>query len=130
VGRVLTLELVAERPDWLGALQAALTLPPGMTERRADQDPWAPPPSSRPQRISDDLGWLRAAMDEPEACGLYEVTGTAAVAVWEAREEGSEPGGRLLRLEQRGILSAAGFLLGGLPEGAETGGGRLGDALT
>jgi hypothetical protein len=110
---VLTLELVAEQPDWLGALQAALTLPPGMTERRADQDPWGPPPASRPQRISDDLGWLRAAMDEPEACGLYVLAGTAAVAVWEAREGPSEPGGHLLRLDQRGILSAAGFLLAG-----------------
>jgi hypothetical protein len=117
---VLTLELVAERPDWLGALQAALTLPPGMTERRADQDPWAPPPSSRPQRISDDLGWLRAAMDEPEACGLHALDGTAAVALWEARGEGSEPSGRLHRLDQRGILSAAGFLLSGMPDHSES----------
>jgi hypothetical protein len=116
---VLTLELVAEQPDWLGALKAALTLPPGMTERRADQDPWAPPPSSRPQRISDDLGWLRAAMDEPEACGLHELNGTAAVAVWEARGGPSEPSGHLLRLDQRGILSAAGFLLGGMPDDAD-----------
>ncbi len=113
---VLTLELVAERPDWVGALQAALALPPGTTERRADQDPWAPPASSRPQRISDDLRWLRAAMDDPEACGLREIEGTAAVAVWEAREEDPEPGEHLRRLDQRGILDAAGFLLGGTPE--------------
>lgn len=87
-----------------------------MTERRGGQDPWAPAPVSRPQRISDDLGWLRAAMDEPEAWGLHELVGTAAVAVWEASEEDPEPGEHLIRLEQRGILSAAGFLLGGMPD--------------
>jgi len=71
---------------------------------------------SRPQRISDDLGWLRAAMDEPEAWGLRELVGTAAVAVWEAGEEDSEPSERLIRLEQRGVLVAAGFLLGGMTD--------------
>jgi hypothetical protein len=59
-------------------------------------------------------------MDEPEACGLHELDGTAAVAVWEAREEGSEPGGHLLRLDQRGVLGAAGFLLGGIPDDADS----------
>jgi hypothetical protein len=116
---MVTLELVAERPDWVGALRVALTLPPGVVERRADQDPWAAPSASRPQRISDDLGWLRAAIDEPEACGLRKLDGTAAVAVWEAREEGPEPGEHLRRLDRRGILWAAGFLLGGMPDGAE-----------
>jgi hypothetical protein len=57
-------------------------------------------------------------MDEPEACGLREIEGTAAVAVWEAREEDSGPGARLRRLDQRGVLGAAGFLLGGIPEDA------------
>lgn len=117
---MLTLELVAERPDWLGALQAALTLPPGVTDRRAGQDPWAAPPVTRPQRISDDLSWLRSAMDEPEACGLHELDGTAAVAFWEASDEDAEPSEHLLRLDQRGVLGAAGFLLGGLPEDAST----------
>jgi hypothetical protein len=91
-----------------------------MPERRADQDPWAPPRSSRPQRISDDLGWLRAAMDDPEACGLHALDGTAAVGLWEAREEDSEPSGRLHRLDQRGILSAAGFLLSGTQDDADS----------
>lgn len=108
------LELVAERPDWAGALRVALTRPPGVFERRAGQDPWSPPPTTRPRRISDDLGWLRAAIDEPEAHGLHELDGTAAVAVWEAGEDGSETAGHLRRLDQRGVLGAAGFLLGGL----------------
>jgi hypothetical protein len=108
---MLTLELVAERPDWMGALQVALTRPSGVPERRVEDDPWAEPPVSRPRRISDDLTWLRAAMDEPEAYGLSELTGTAAVAVWEAGEEGSEPSEHLRRLDQRGVLDAAGFLL-------------------
>ncbi len=114
---MLTLELVAEQPDWVRGLRVALTRPPGVPERRADQDPWAPPPISRPRRISDDLGWLRAAMDGPAACGLHELEGTAAVAVWEAREEGAEPGEHLRRLDQRGVLGAAGFLLHDAPDG-------------
>ncbi len=55
-------------------------------------------------------------MDEPEACGLRELAGTAAVAVWEASDEDPEPVRHLLRLDQRGVLGAAGFLLGGTPE--------------
>jgi hypothetical protein len=111
------LELVAERPDWVGALGVALTRPPRVPERRAGQDPWAPPPVSRPRRISDDLAWLRTAMDEPADCGLHQLDGTAAVAAWEAREEGSEPSEHLHRLEQRGVLEAAGFLLHEVPDG-------------
>jgi hypothetical protein len=108
---MLTLELVAEQPDWTGALQSAFILPPGVPERRAGEDPWASPPLSRPRRISDDLGWLRAAMDDPAAHGLHELDGTAAVAVWEAGESSSETGEHLRRLDQRGVLGAAGFLL-------------------
>ena len=52
-------------------------------------------------------------MDEPEASGLHALAGTAAVAIWEAGDEDQEPGGHLSRLERRGILGAAGFLLGG-----------------
>src|ERR1700722_6194162 len=115
---MLTLELVAEWPDCVGGLRVALMRPPGVTERRANQDPWAPPPISRPRRISDDLGWLRAAMGGPAAVVLHELDRTAAVAVWEAREQGSEPGAHLRRLDQRGVLSAAGFLLHEESDGA------------
>jgi hypothetical protein len=45
---------------------------------------------------------------------LREVDGTAAVAIWEAGEEGSEISDHLRRLDQRGVLDAAGFLLGGM----------------
>ncbi len=116
---MLMLELVAQRPDWGGALGVALTRPPGVLERRAAEDPWAPPPVSRPRRISDDLGWLRTAIDEPADYGLHELNGTAAVAAWEAREQDSEPSEHLRRLEQRGVLEAAGFLLHELPDGAD-----------
>ena len=110
------LELVAEQPDWVGALRVAFTCPPGVAERRAGQDPWAPPRSPRPRRISDDLGWLRAAIDEPEANGLHQLDGTAAVAVWDAGKEGSKSSQHLRRLDQRGILDAAGFLLAEAPD--------------
>jgi hypothetical protein len=116
---MLTLELVAERPEWVGGLRVALMRPPGVIERRADQDPWAPAPVSRPRRISDDLGWLRAAMDGPASHGLHELDGTAAVALWEAGDGRSESGEHLRRLDQRGVLGATGFLLHDVPDGAE-----------
>ena len=48
------LELVSERPDWMGALGVALTRPPGVPERRGEEDPWkadGADAGSRPRRI-------------------------------------------------------------------------------
>jgi hypothetical protein len=103
------LELVQPRPDWLGALQIALTRPPGVPERRSGEDPWRPPTTDRPRRISDDLAWFRDAMDEPEDHGLKPLDDTATVAAWESSDPELVP--RLARLEERGVLAAAGFLL-------------------
>ena len=104
------LELVQPRPDWLGALQIALTRPPGVPERRSGEDPWKPPEATeRPRRISDDLAWLRQAYDEPEENGLKPLPDTAAVAAWEPGD--SECAMRLKRLRDRQVLDAAGFLL-------------------
>ncbi len=108
---MLTLELVAERPDWMGALRAAMTRPPGVPERRAGQDPWTQPSGSRARRISDDLSWLRDVMDDPRANGLHELGNTAAVAIWELGENDPETRERLQRLDERGVLDAAGFFL-------------------
>jgi len=102
------LELVHERPDWMGALGVALTRPPGVPERRAGEDPWSEDAPDRPRRISDDLAWLRQAIDEPEDNGLRGLGGTAAVAAW---EPSSEAAARLDRLRERRVLDAAGFLL-------------------
>jgi hypothetical protein len=104
------LELVLSRPDWLNALGVALTRPPGVPERRHDQDPWQPQQDAgaRPRRIADDLAWLRQAYDEPENNGLQPLTGTAAVAAWNPEPECSD---RLMRLRDRRVLDAAGFLL-------------------
>jgi hypothetical protein len=104
------LELVSPQPNWMDALGVALTRPPGVPERRAGEDPMAPPPSGRPRRISDDLAWLRQAIDEPADHGLRELTGTAAVAAWESPEDG-DVHERLQRLAERHVLDAAGFLL-------------------
>jgi hypothetical protein len=105
------LELVRESPDWMNALGVALTRPPGVPERRGrtDMGGW-PPPANRPRRISDDLAWLRQAMDEPDENGLRVLDESAAVAVWEADQD-AETLGRLARLRDRGVLDAAGFLL-------------------
>ena len=109
------LELVSERPDWMGALGVALTRPAGVPERRAGEDPWKPAgddgaseDGARPRRISDDLAWLRQAMDEPERCGLKTVPESAAVAAWETTTDAQE---KLDRLRDRRVLDAAGFLL-------------------
>lgn len=105
----MLLELVDMRPRWSDALAVALTLPPGMTERRSGQDPWTPA-NGRPRRISDDLAWLRNAVDEPEDHGLRTLEGTAAAAAWEVVDE-PQVAEHLGRLDARGILAAAGFLV-------------------
>jgi hypothetical protein len=102
------LELVNQSPDWLEALGVALTRPPGVPERRAEEDPWSAEQTERPRRISDDLAWLRQAMDEPESHGLHGLEDTAAVAAWEPDPEAIA---RLGRLRDRRVLDAAGFLL-------------------
>lgn len=107
----MLLELVREQPSWLAALATALTLPLGVEERRKDDDPWAPS-ADRPRRISDDLAWLRSAVDEPEANGLRPLEGTAAAGVWEVTDD-QVVAERIDRLEARGVLQAAGFLVHG-----------------
>jgi hypothetical protein len=105
----MLLELVHERPSWGDALAVALTLPPGMTERRHGQDPWEPS-TDRPRRISDDLAWLRNAVDEPEEHGLRQIEGSAAAGAWEVTDDHGVSE-HLERLEARGVLEAAGFLV-------------------
>ena len=102
------LELVHASPDWMGALGVALTRPPGVPERRGGEDPWNGDAPDRPRRISDDLAWLRQAIDEPEDNGLRGLGDTAAVAAWEPTGEAAA---RLDRLRERRVLDAAGFLL-------------------
>jgi hypothetical protein len=104
----MLLELIHERPSWREALAAALLLPPGITERRQREDPWAPA-ADRPRRVSDDLAWLRNAVEEPEDHGLRLIEGTAAAGAWEITD-GERVGEHLGRLEARGVLQAAGFL--------------------
>jgi hypothetical protein len=103
------LELVHAQPDWMGALGVALTRPAGVPERRTGDDPWRDDGGGeRPRRISDDLAWLRQAIDEPEPHGLRGLADTAAVAAWEPTGEAQA---RLNRLRERRVLDAAGFLL-------------------
>ncbi|WCB94523.1 hypothetical protein DSM104299_03260 [Baekduia alba] len=107
------LELVRPRPDWMGALGVALTRPPGVPERRSGEDPWdadaEATTAERPRRISDDLAWFRQALDAPAEAGLQPLADTASVAAWDCGDR--EPTDRLTRLDDRGILDAAGFLL-------------------
>jgi hypothetical protein len=103
------LELVQPRPDWMGALGVALTRPPGVPERRSGEDPWTADATDRPRRISDDLAWFRQALDDPAEAGLKPLDETASVAAWESADK--ELTGRLARLDDRGILDAAGFML-------------------
>jgi hypothetical protein len=103
------LELVQPQPDWMGALGVALTRPQGVPERRLGEDPWSSmTPADRPRRVSDDLAWFRQAVDEPVEYGLMPID-AATVAAWQTPD--SELIGRLSRLRDRGVLTAAGFLL-------------------
>jgi hypothetical protein len=105
------LELVHPRPDWKSALGQALSRPPGMPERRTGgRESSGEERAGERRRVSDDLAWLREAVEEPGGHGLREVEGTSAVAVWEAPPD-EEHTGRLCRLRDRGVLEAAGFLL-------------------
>ncbi len=106
----MILELVKQRPDWIGALEVAVTRPPGVPERRGREDPWNPSPSGRPRRISDDLAWFRSAIDEPKDFGLVPVDESAAATAWEPEPQ-TDVSDRLARLRDRGVLDAAGFLL-------------------
>ena len=104
------LELVEPKPDWLQALGAAVERPPGVPERR--EQPTGERRTERREeqrRVADDLAWLREAVERPEDYGLEELRGTAAVAVWKTGD-GVD---RLQRLQERGVLDAAGFLLHG-----------------
>jgi hypothetical protein len=83
--------------------------PDGVPERRAEDDPWIEPPVDRPRRVSDDLAWLRQAMDDPRDYGLKTLEDTAAQGIWQLDDE--ECIDRLVRLRDRGVLDAAGFLL-------------------
>jgi hypothetical protein len=105
----MLLELVQDKPSWGDALATALLLPPGKRERRQDQDPWSPS-TDRPRRISDDLAWLRNAVDDPEMYGLRMLEGTAAAGAWEVTDS-DRAADHLGRLEERGVLEAAGFLV-------------------
>ena len=102
------LELVHAHPNWLGALSVALVRPTGVPERRHDDDPWRPGDAKRPRRLTDDLAWLREAVDEPERHGLQPLSNGEAVAAWVPDRDGVE---RLRRLRDRAVLEAAGFEL-------------------
>lgn len=96
------------RPNWLGALSVALVRPTGVPERRQGQDPWPPGNPVRPRRLTDDLAWLRGALDEPETHGLKPLAGRGVVVAWMPDESCVE---RLRRLRDRAVLEAAGFHL-------------------
>jgi hypothetical protein len=104
---MVMLEQVRPSPSWRGALEVALTRPAGVPERRAGDDPWAPPPLDRPRRATDDLAWLREAIDDPGGAGLRALADD--MRAWEVSDEGRAE--RLQRLSDRGILAAAGFTL-------------------
>jgi hypothetical protein len=96
----------------MGALGVALTRPPGVPERRSGEDPWnleTAAVAERPRRASDDLAWFRQALDDPAEAGLKPLDETASVAAWESAD--ADLVARLSRLDERGILDAAGFML-------------------
>ena len=90
----------------------ALTRAPGVPERRQGEDPWTAGAEDRPRRLTDDLAWLRAAFEEPEAHGLLPMPRRKAIAAWKPDDSGYE---RLGRLRDRHVLEAAGFQLRDIP---------------
>ena len=102
------LELIHVSPNWLGGLSVALVRPHGVPERRHGEDPWEPGGAERPRRLTDDLAWLRLALEDPEPNGLQPLGADHAVAAWIPDTSGTQ---RLRRLRDRDVLEAAGFLL-------------------
>jgi hypothetical protein len=102
------LELVRHEPNWNAALEVAFALPPGGSERRAEDRAADPPDPEGARRVSDELLWLRHAVDEPERSGLKPLPESAAVGMWDAEDACLD---RLCRLRDRQVLQAAGFLL-------------------
>ena len=102
------LELIHVSPNWIGALSVALVRPNGVPERRHREDPWEPGDAQRPRRLTDDLAWLRVALEDPEPNGLQPLGVGHAVAAWMPDASGTK---RLRRLRDRHVLEAAGFLL-------------------
>jgi hypothetical protein len=102
------LELVRHEPNWNAALEVAFALPPGGSERRAEDRATDPPDPEGARRVSDELLWLRHAVDEPERSGLKPLPESAAVGMWDAEDACLD---RLCRLRDRQVLQAAGFLL-------------------
>jgi hypothetical protein len=106
------LELLRERPNWLGALSVALTRPPGVPERRQGEDPWSVDATGRPRRITDDLAWLRIAFEDPAVHGLRPLPRRDVIGAWVPEDTAFE---RLARLRDRHVLEAAGFRLTDIP---------------
>ena len=102
------LELVRHEPNWNAALEVAFALPPGGSERRADDREAEPSDADGARRVSDELLWLRHAIEDPDVSGLTELPESAAVGMWEAEDACLR---RLCRLRDRKVLDAAGFLL-------------------
>jgi hypothetical protein len=102
------LELIHVSPNWRGALSVALVRPTGVPERRHGEDPWQRGRFDLPRRLTDDLAWLRVALENPEPNGLKPLPDRDVVVAWVPDAHGFE---RLRRLRDRAVLEAAGFLL-------------------
>jgi hypothetical protein len=107
---VAAVELIRPAPDWEAALAAALTRPKGVPERRSR--PAGEPGDGTPRRrIADELAWLRDVIDDP---GAHDFAAEAAAAqLWYPTGDADSPETleRLVKLRERGVLDAAGFLL-------------------
>ena len=68
---------------------------------------------TRARRVTDDLAWLRQAMEDPQVCGLRPMPRRDAIAAWAPDDPAFE---RLARLRERHVLEAAGFELSDVAE--------------
>jgi hypothetical protein len=108
---VAAFELIRPEPDWEGALARALERPPGVEERRRSEAP-APNDGGAPRRrIADELAWLRDVIDDPERHGFVSVAAAAQLWYPKGDADSEETLERLMKLRDRGVLEAAGFLL-------------------
>ena len=82
------LELIRVTPELARCALRGADAPAGRARAPDRRGPLAARTAARPRRITDDLAWLRVALEDPELHGLRPIP-RQAVAAWAPDDEAS-----------------------------------------